>query len=362
MDPGPGHQRVRSHRVRTRNQQRGGSVRQLRRHGGREPAAGDEGGKRPDLVEVRLARTFVVSSVSECHDLLDEPSLGPGSERALVRFDRVRFHVVAGDVPLLGDHLRAAELRHLLGAVTRLPSRGPAERVGEAVLLAGEHGGADRDRAHVLHAAGDDEIGRSRHHRLRGEMNGLLRRSALPVDRRSRHLVGHPGDEPACARDVAGLRTDGVDAAEDHVVDRRGIDVDTIEQRADGMRAEIGRVDVRERPVALPDRGAHRIDDVGLVHLGHAKGSPHRSCCDGVGRRPSSGRAPTRVSDRDEGRTRLCIRWHRGIAARPGPSPARPRRPCISPCWRVRDRVSRRRGRRADGRTPGRSVHSQGGA
>ena len=83
-------------------------------------------------------------------------------------------------------------------------------------------------------------------------MHGLLRRSALPVDGGSRYFVGHPGDQPARARDVTGLGADGVDATEHDVVDCGRIDVDAIEQGTDGMCAEIGGVNVREPPLRLP--------------------------------------------------------------------------------------------------------------
>ena len=61
-------------------------------------------------------------------------------------------------------------------------------------------------------------------------MHGLLGRAALPVDRRARDLVGQAGGEPARARDVAGLRADRVDAAEDDVLDRRRVDVGAIDE------------------------------------------------------------------------------------------------------------------------------------
>ena len=86
-------------------------------------------------------------------------------------------------------------------AVARLPALRAGERVGEAERLAGEHRRADRDHAHVLHAAGDDEVVRAAHHRLRGEVHGLLRRAALAVDGGARHLVGEPGRRASrCAR------------------------------------------------------------------------------------------------------------------------------------------------------------------
>ena len=64
-------------------------------------------------------------------------------------------------------------------------STGWVERYGPGEVS--QFRGADRDLRHVLHAAGDDEVRRAGHHRLRREVQRLLRRPALPVD-------GHAGD------------------------------------------------------------------------------------------------------------------------------------------------------------------------
>ena len=42
------------------------------------------------------------------------------------------------------------------------------------------------------------------------------------------HVVGQPGHQPRRARDVAGLRADGVAAAEDHVVDGARVDAGAV--------------------------------------------------------------------------------------------------------------------------------------
>ena len=97
-------------------------------------------------------------------------------------------------------------------------------------------------------------------------MHRLLRRAALAVDGGARHVVGKTGDEPARARDVAGLGSDGVDTAEHDVVDCGGIDVDAGHQGPDRVRAEIGRVHSREGSAPAPDGAAHCVDDVGLGH------------------------------------------------------------------------------------------------
>ena len=70
----------------------------------------------------------------------------------------------------------------------------------------------------------DDDVAGAAHHRLGGEVDGLLGGATLAVDRRSRHLVGEAGDEPAGAGNVARLRSDGVDAAEDDIFDGVRID------------------------------------------------------------------------------------------------------------------------------------------
>jgi hypothetical protein len=134
----------------------------------------------------------------------------------------------------------------------------------------------DRDLAHVLHAAGHDEVGRAAHHGLRREMNGLLRRSALAIDRRSGDLVGEPRGEPTRARDVPRLRADGVDAAEDHVVDGDGVDPAPRDERLNHVRPEIGGVHLGESPVALSYRGPNRVDDEGFGHVRAPLWRPNR--------------------------------------------------------------------------------------
>ena len=55
------------------------------------------------------------------HVLVVETALLLGADGALVGFEGKSFHLVAPDIPLLGDELGAAELRALLGAVAGHP-------------------------------------------------------------------------------------------------------------------------------------------------------------------------------------------------------------------------------------------------
>ena len=111
------------HRALARDQQCGRRVGDLRRHRGSEAAAFDERAQGTDLGEVGLTRALVEGQSCEGDDLAFEAAFGTGPQRALVRLDGERLHVVAGDVPLLGDHLGRTELRHLLIAVAGFPTR-----------------------------------------------------------------------------------------------------------------------------------------------------------------------------------------------------------------------------------------------
>ena len=94
-----------------------------------------------------------------------------------------------------------------------------------------------------------------------------MRRAALPVDRRARDLLGQPRRQPARAGDVPRLRADGVDAAEQHVLHRRGVDVAARHERLQHVGAEVGGMHLAQAAAALADRAPYGVDDVGLTHL-----------------------------------------------------------------------------------------------
>jgi hypothetical protein len=129
-----------------------------------------------------------------------------------------------------------------------------------------EHRRADRDEAHVLDAAGHDEVAGAAHHGLGGEVHGLLGRAALAVDGGARHLLGQPRGQPRGAGDVAGLGADGVDAAEDHVLDRARVHARAVHEGVQRVRPQVGRVHVGQAAAPPAHRSPHRIDDVRLGH------------------------------------------------------------------------------------------------
>ena len=78
-------------------------------HGGGEAAALDE-----RRAATRIFSQFGSRGPSSCADAVErddlavEATLGPGADGPLVALDRERLHVLAADVPLLGDHLGAS--------------------------------------------------------------------------------------------------------------------------------------------------------------------------------------------------------------------------------------------------------------
>ena len=172
---------------------------------------------------------------------------------------------------MVGDALRGIELIDGLVAKARLPALAAGERIGEAEGLAGEHGRRDGDLGHGLHAADRDHILRAAHHRLGGKVQRLLRRAALAVNRRARHIHRQASGEPRGARDVARLRTDGVDAAENNVVVVFTRNHIALDQGLERMRAEIDCVDVGQTTLALAGRAAQGIDNIGFCHFHSSK-------------------------------------------------------------------------------------------
>lgn len=184
-----------------------------------------------------------------------------GSQRELLL-------VEAADTPLGGDHLGADELVHRLVPVPRPPPLAPHKRpLREPQRGCGPPGGeADGDLRHVLNTARDHQVLRARQHTLRGEVHGLLRRTALPVDRHPRHLLGQPRRQPARPRDVTGLRPHGVQAAEDDVLDGGRVDSAARDQSLQHMCPQVGGMHPAQATFTPPDGRTDRFDDVGLGH------------------------------------------------------------------------------------------------
>jgi hypothetical protein len=111
----------------------------------------------------------------------------------------------------------------------------------------------------------------------------LEARAAQPVDRESgdldrqaRQQERHPGHVPVI---LAGL----VGAAEDDVLDDRGVDLRPLDDRPDDERRQVVRPDARQHATIPPERRPDRIDDPGLP-----KGSTEVTHRDSLSRHPRS--------------------------------------------------------------------------
>ncbi len=100
--------------------------------------------------------------------------------------------------------------------------------------------------------ARDHQVLGAGEHGLRGEVHGLLGGAALPVDGDTGHLLGEARGQPAGAGDVAGLRPDRVETAEDHVLHGGRVDPGALHQRGQHAGAEVGRVDRGESSPRRP--------------------------------------------------------------------------------------------------------------
>src|SRR4030095_6667247 len=111
--------------------------------------------------EARIAaQAFVALDARDRDDLVREAAGVAGADRALVTLEGVTLHVLARDGPLLRDHLRAAELRHLSRAAARHPTLRASKWIRDPERLCTGHRIGNRDLAHVLDAAGDDPVAR----------------------------------------------------------------------------------------------------------------------------------------------------------------------------------------------------------
>ena len=197
-------------------------------------------------------------------DLVAEvAALGRGGGAA-VAFERIFVELLAGEAVFLGDHLRAHELAELdAGVALFLPRRLGLAEPG----LREQHAGrAHRHARHALDARRDHHVLRARHHRLRRELDRLLRRAALAVDRHGGHALGQLRRQHRAAADLEALLAALADAAHDDVLDRRRVDAGAVDDRVEHLARHVGRVPARQLAAALAARGADRFDDIGFRH------------------------------------------------------------------------------------------------
>ena len=196
-------------RLLARDEHRGRAVGDLRRVAGGDDAVGLE--RRLErrealgVVSGRMPSSTVITSVAPS-TLTGTGTISrsnrPSSVACAARWcelERERVELLARERPLLGDQLGRDALRHEVG----IPLVQPRRRTGRLPSDRRAH----RHAAHALDAGRDHDVVRARDHTLRGEVDRLLRRAALPVDRRAGHGVGEAGREQRrCGRCSAPAR------------------------------------------------------------------------------------------------------------------------------------------------------------
>jgi hypothetical protein len=97
-------------------------------------------------------------------------------------------------------------------------------------------------------------------------MDRLLGGSALTVDGDSGHRLREASRQSRRPRDVAGLRSDLVQAAKDHIVDRCRVDRVALDEGPDDVGSEIRGMCRGQAAPTPADWCPDRIDYVGLSH------------------------------------------------------------------------------------------------
>jgi hypothetical protein len=276
--------RARGRRPRSRaallhHEHRRGAVGELARVAGGDDAVVLEGGLQAHELRERavgpdafVGGDDVAAAVGAAHldgyDLVLEPAVPGRGGGLLLRADRELVERLARELPLLRDDLRRDALLHEpADAIQVLLDVASHHRRPEG-LAADADTRAHRHPAHRLDAGGDDDVVGARDHALRGEVQRLLARPTLPIDRRPADGLGKAGGERGVTADVQALLADLAHASHDHVLDDGGIDARLLDEGAERLRGEVDGVDGIERSglLASPERGPHGFDDHGFTH------------------------------------------------------------------------------------------------
>ena len=190
------------------------------------------------------------------HDLLGQHAGLSRCGRLAVALHGVAFLLIASDAVFGGEVLgrQAHRERSPAGAGKHL-------RVDVELRL-------HRQMVHVLHTPGELDVGLAAADCLARACDRLEPRAAEPVDRASRHAKRQAGKQGGVAGHVAAEFAVLFGCAEEHVVDRGGVDTAATHGRRERGCGEFVAADVAEAAaggMGAADRGAAAGDDDGLV-------------------------------------------------------------------------------------------------
>ncbi len=240
--------------------------------GGDHPAFGEQL-DRLDALERRIMADALVGAVQfgalgrfdfERDDFVGK---GPGRSRrrrAAMAFKRELVELIAVEAMLARQHLGAHELAELDVRITGFLTR--ALRLAQPGLREQRAGRAHRHAGHRFDAGGDHHVLRARQHRLGGELDRLLRRSALAVDGDGGDAFRQLRRQHRATPDLEALLAALADTAHDDVVNRLGVDAGAVDEAVEHFAGHVGRVPAGQPAAAFAAGGAHGLNDIGFCH------------------------------------------------------------------------------------------------
>jgi hypothetical protein len=139
--------------------------------------------------------------------------------------------------------------------------------VTHPVLGRQDRGAREWYARHALDAARDDDVHCARKDGLSGEVERLLRRTALTIDRRAGYRTRQLRGQNCVACDVHRLLADLHDAAHDDVLDGGRIDAGAVDKRVEDRGSQIDRMPAGETAAAPAAGRPYYVDDEGFGHV-----------------------------------------------------------------------------------------------
>ncbi len=182
---------------------------------------------------VRGCRTVLRGDLDEDDLVVESARIGRGCGTLVgPRGEFIEFRPV--ELPAGGDDLGGNAL------VDQAVGVAPGQRAVGATAPGGQ---AHRHPAHRLSTACDGDVISARDDPLGGEVQGLLRGSALPVHAGGGDRLGETGGQHRCAADVGRLIADLADASGYHVVDERRVEPGALDEGSQRRTEQVHRVD-----------------------------------------------------------------------------------------------------------------------
>ena len=194
------------------------------------------------------------------HDLPPQRTAILRGRSPLVGPQRIGIEALAIESPAGGDQFRGNALMHEAVAIA-LVEHGTVAVPAQAVRL-------HRDPAHHLDATGNHHVVGAGDDALRREVDRLLGRAALAVERDTRRGLRQAGREPRMAGDVRSLLADLQHTPGDDVLDQHGIDGHARHQPLQYLREQVDRMQRRQDAARAP-AAERAADDVDEQRAGH---------------------------------------------------------------------------------------------